>query len=477
MGHDAHFLRRLDRVSDNHVEISLTLYRDEALLREVLSRADLPPGAERLAISLNDPTEGPFVIVTRAGKFVTCLGEGMKIGSDLVVLTRPRLDAAIAKVERMRERIARVTALEREGKDGTAQRLFKKLGDDGLRFCREDAETLIEVWPLIGRDASAHFTEFVRSIDTHAKHIGKFRFNKLTSVERRMVHHFGRLAFAASNLVVLTTEPESSEFFDEFQESDRVDARAIIWRSLFGLGTHTHGMRVLWSIGQRRKRALDPLREMRGIRDIEATLMRELGLGVVAIGTPKVRTEATKALTRKVEMTLAPGATPVEEALHELRLYAGQSGQFVRAVLDDEEASDADYLGYGRRVAAAILGHTRGIEMSAEVFEEIGEEISDDVARAILPSIANSWNGQESLQYLGMALPWLARAKPGELFLPRAFAEQLPASNEIDVALMMDGYAKAHQLHAAPTTRQAPKVGRNDPCPCGSGKKHKRCCG
>nr|WP_274604200.1 SEC-C metal-binding domain-containing protein [Sphingomonas sp. CFBP 13706] len=23
----------------------------------------------------------------------------------------------------------------------------------------------------------------------------------------------------------------------------------------------------------------------------------------------------------------------------------------------------------------------------------------------------------------------------------------------------------------------ASKVGRNDPCPCGSGKKHKRCCG
>jgi preprotein translocase subunit SecA len=25
--------------------------------------------------------------------------------------------------------------------------------------------------------------------------------------------------------------------------------------------------------------------------------------------------------------------------------------------------------------------------------------------------------------------------------------------------------------------RQAPKVGRNDPCPCGSGKKYKHCCG
>ena len=25
--------------------------------------------------------------------------------------------------------------------------------------------------------------------------------------------------------------------------------------------------------------------------------------------------------------------------------------------------------------------------------------------------------------------------------------------------------------------RQQPKVGRNDPCPCGSGKKYKKCCG
>ena len=25
--------------------------------------------------------------------------------------------------------------------------------------------------------------------------------------------------------------------------------------------------------------------------------------------------------------------------------------------------------------------------------------------------------------------------------------------------------------------REQPKVGRNDPCPCGSGKKYKKCCG
>ena len=28
-----------------------------------------------------------------------------------------------------------------------------------------------------------------------------------------------------------------------------------------------------------------------------------------------------------------------------------------------------------------------------------------------------------------------------------------------------------------PFVREAPKVGRNEPCPCGSGKKYKKCCG
>ena len=28
-----------------------------------------------------------------------------------------------------------------------------------------------------------------------------------------------------------------------------------------------------------------------------------------------------------------------------------------------------------------------------------------------------------------------------------------------------------------PIVREDPKIGRNDPCPCGSGKKYKKCCG
>lgn len=39
--------------------------------------------------------------------------------------------------------------------------------------------------------------------------------------------------------------------------------------------------------------------------------------------------------------------------------------------------------------------------------------------------------------------------------------------------LFVDG----EQLAGPPIRREGPKVGRNDPCVCGSGKKYKKCCG
>jgi uncharacterized protein len=40
-----------------------------------------------------------------------------------------------------------------------------------------------------------------------------------------------------------------------------------------------------------------------------------------------------------------------------------------------------------------------------------------------------------------------------------------------------EAYARAAAPRAEPYERARPKIGRNDPCPCGSGKKYKRCCG
>ena len=33
------------------------------------------------------------------------------------------------------------------------------------------------------------------------------------------------------------------------------------------------------------------------------------------------------------------------------------------------------------------------------------------------------------------------------------------------------------QAHIETVVHEGPRIGRNDPCPCGSGKKYKKCCG
>ena len=38
-------------------------------------------------------------------------------------------------------------------------------------------------------------------------------------------------------------------------------------------------------------------------------------------------------------------------------------------------------------------------------------------------------------------------------------------------------FADGKVIGPEPFRREQPKIGRNDPCPCGSGKKYKKCCG
>lgn len=52
--------------------------------------------------------------------------------------------------------------------------------------------------------------------------------------------------------------------------------------------------------------------------------------------------------------------------------------------------------------------------------------------------------------------------------------------HEISTFVKEDGgwkFEDGELIGEHPIVREEPKVGRNDPCPCGSGKKYKKCCG
>ena len=55
-------------------------------------------------------------------------------------------------------------------------------------------------------------------------------------------------------------------------------------------------------------------------------------------------------------------------------------------------------------------------------------------------------------------------------------AEQ-PNEYEVTLPVTIGRGNDAEQQEKKPQKRKQPKVGRNEPCPCGSGKKYKKCCG
>jgi preprotein translocase subunit SecA len=63
----------------------------------------------------------------------------------------------------------------------------------------------------------------------------------------------------------------------------------------------------------------------------------------------------------------------------------------------------------------------------------------------------------------------------------RAKKMSAPAKTMNSVSSTYGGQAgntsSSEVITAKPKNEQGEKVGRNDPCPCGSGKKYKKCCG
>ena len=160
MGHDLHFLERLERLRDDQVSEALSFYRDHELVKIVLQELKLPEAIDRVAISLDDPVEGPFIIVHRSGRFITCLGEGMHVG-DRYVVTKERFDSVTRHTERVREIIAEVRANPRH----EMKKLHEKIMSRGDQISREEFDQIKEWYPLTRLNVVQTFFEVASEIE------------------------------------------------------------------------------------------------------------------------------------------------------------------------------------------------------------------------------------------------------------------------------------------------------------------------
>jgi hypothetical protein len=101
---------------------------------------------------------------------------------------------------------------------------------------------------------------------------------------------------------------------------------------------------------------------------------------------------------------------------------------------------------------------------------EPGDVVEADLRQALLGAVA------------GIELPQSVREKAPDLCA--AFLEDLEDSGRLGggrslgrfVRAMREPFLKSSGASRTPDRRVAPKLGPNDPCPCGSGQKFKRCC-
>ena len=104
------------------------------------------------------------------------------------------------------------------------------------------------------------------------------------------------------------------------------------------------------------------------------------------------------------------------------------------------------------------------IRISFEAFEDLLAGIRHDVVHAVFHGgiMKQPPQGQT-------AAPATAKAVQAPVIVAQA--------PDLSEASPMAKVQTPAAVKTAPHNEHGEKVGRNDPCPCGSGKKYKKCCG
>ena len=118
-----------------------------------------------------------------------------------------------------------------------------------------------------------------------------------------------------------------------------------------------------------------------------------------------------------------------------------------------------------------------------DMFDEMIENIREDTVKLMLIMPKRVYEVQKRQEAIEAARKAAEKQAAAAHQVMINNGEEKPKPNAVEVALKREQVAKPTQTSsdgtdtANKTVRKGKKVGRNDPCPCGSGKKYKKCCG
>jgi hypothetical protein len=460
MAHAEHFLTRLDRLAGPDVELALGLYRDPELLRSIVAAATLPEAAARLAISLDDPDAGPFLVVTRTGDFVTCLGRGMRPGG-LPVVTRGELDTCARQIDRLRDVMALAQRARNEARQ--TRQMLRRLFEVPDALSREDFREIATWEPLLG---ASFLTTYV-AMGAELSEMGPIVRNARPRGSRGddMLRDYWNLLHGAGHLALLGSMARDQEVYGELTR-DLEGAQAAFSYPLVGTGIVTFMLKGAWAAARMGKRLL-PAYKRALAADVALYELVDTLLALLALGT---RTSGLRAEIQKA-LRAAPGRATTPEA-ERLRATMGPEIDALCEAAASLLDGDPDDPGFERS-----LQH-----MGRSFFTENADTIPDDaetrdVLRTLplLLRVDGISRGTKLLTTMQLVAA-SASGPPEQFYLPRAALKAMRTPwRPADTLAILEPLMAVDRARRKPVVRGV-DIGRNDPCFCNSGRKWKKCC-
>ena len=188
---------------------------------------------------------------------------------------------------------------------------------------------------------------------------------------------------------------------------------------------------------------------------------------------------------------LIAGPEPVMPSEYNREVFGGDLSEAVEfANLDEAQEILNLMMRHWNKIASTLYRGESHVPLILE--DEKGELHGNDWARGFMRGMHMRHDGWAELvndeKYGGSLITMMALNHEHDED-PEMRPEPItPDKREQVIALMAAGLMNAYEffrkeredhlgVHAPDSPRSTPKTGRNDPCPCGSGKKYKKCCG
>lgn len=488
MGHATHFLKRLERVEGPALSLAMGLYRDPPLLRWALGRLFVESSVPTVALALGPGPTPPYLVITRDGQFITCLGEGM-VPDAAVVVPHHRLVSAVEDGEAWREMSARNA--------GKARTALDRLMTAGRWLCREDMEDLLIISAMVPDYFMETTLELRKSLESFEQAFRPRDYQRGTEASRKALSVYWKHAWAHSNMSIVATE---AMLHIERVRPGLIEHEVMVylvsdqaWRYLRGPCT-----RAMWCLARLGKLTLPELRDWSQRKGMEAWLS-PVALEAVGLRHAGTRAEIIRHLMRFVPEPLRAQLEVPDEFLHvdraveahkypggTLTVLATQAVGVLRSLGADRSTLRAsggdDWLTETQRSRMNLLVLSDELPNYATV-TDVDAWVDDlDTFALALPGLSIEevrGHHRVTLANVCLQLPAMVRADAADLCLPRALIERLGVVNRpVDLDMVrthLENY-HARSAHGRPV-KVARTPGRNEPCSCGSGKKYKVCCG